>query len=68
MCTYLASPGLFYLFIDNCFSDLKETAFGLRMNVLTVKCLLYTDDYKCEYKTRCMPCHAPQSSDYYCYI
>ena len=40
----VASPWLFNLFMDNCLTDLKESVFGLRMNELLIKCLLYADD------------------------
>ncbi|KAI5639199.1 reverse transcriptase (RNA-dependent DNA polymerase) domain-containing protein [Phthorimaea operculella] len=40
----VASPWLFNLFMDSCLTDLKECEYGLRMNGLLVKCLLYADD------------------------
>lgn len=40
----VASPWLFNLFMDNCLTDLKESEYGLRMNGLLIKCLLYADD------------------------
>ncbi|GBP49996.1 hypothetical protein EVAR_37082_1 [Eumeta japonica] len=39
-----ASPWLFNLFIDSCLYDLKDYEYELRMNELTVKCLLYPYD------------------------
>ncbi|GBP70995.1 Retrovirus-related Pol polyprotein from type-2 retrotransposable element R2DM; Endonuclease [Eumeta japonica] len=43
---YVASPGIFNLFLDSCLYDLKEYEYEceLRMNELSVKCLLYADD------------------------
>ncbi|KAI5635653.1 reverse transcriptase (RNA-dependent DNA polymerase) domain-containing protein [Phthorimaea operculella] len=40
----VASPWLFNLFMDSCLTDLKECEYGLKMNGLLVKCLLYADD------------------------
>ncbi|GBP53008.1 hypothetical protein EVAR_80969_1 [Eumeta japonica] len=40
----VASPWLFNLFMDSCLIDLKEYECGLRMDKLSVKCLLYADD------------------------
>ena len=40
----VASPWLFNLFMDTCLTGLKESDYGIRMNGLTVKCLLYADD------------------------
>ncbi|GBP43005.1 SH2B adapter protein 1 [Eumeta japonica] len=40
----VTSPWLFNLFTDSCLYDLKEYECGLRMDELSVKCLLYADD------------------------
>ncbi|GBP59055.1 LINE-1 reverse transcriptase homolog [Eumeta japonica] len=40
----VASPWLFNLFMDGCLFNLKKYKCGLRMDELSVKCLLYADD------------------------
>ncbi|GBP95486.1 hypothetical protein EVAR_65217_1 [Eumeta japonica] len=40
----VASPWLFNLFIDSCRHDLKEYECGLRMDEMSLKCILYADD------------------------
>ncbi|GBP54494.1 Retrovirus-related Pol polyprotein from type-1 retrotransposable element R2 [Eumeta japonica] len=40
----VTSPWLFNLFMDSCLYDLIEYECGLRMDELSVKCLLYADD------------------------
>ncbi|GBP27571.1 hypothetical protein EVAR_18766_1 [Eumeta japonica] len=40
----VASPWLFNLFMDNGLRGLKSYEGGLRMNKLSIKCLLYADD------------------------
>ncbi|GBP79312.1 General transcription factor II-I repeat domain-containing protein 2A [Eumeta japonica] len=41
---FVVLPWLFNLFMDSCPYDLKEYECGLRMDELSVKCLLYADD------------------------
>ncbi|GBP15384.1 hypothetical protein EVAR_80558_1 [Eumeta japonica] len=41
---YVALPWLFDLFMGSCQYDLKEYECGLKMDKLSVKCLLYADD------------------------
>ncbi|GBP42129.1 hypothetical protein EVAR_21133_1 [Eumeta japonica] len=40
----IALPWLFNLFMDSCLYHVKEYECGLRMDELSAKCLLYTDD------------------------
>ncbi|GBP57355.1 NADH dehydrogenase 1 alpha subcomplex assembly factor 3 [Eumeta japonica] len=40
----VAPPWLFKLFKDSCLYDRKEYEYGLRMDELSVKCLLYADE------------------------
>ncbi|GBP51163.1 hypothetical protein EVAR_97987_1 [Eumeta japonica] len=40
----VASSWLFNLFVDSCLYDLKEYECGLRMDELSIKCLLYAND------------------------
>ncbi|GBP91983.1 hypothetical protein EVAR_59377_1 [Eumeta japonica] len=42
----VASPCLFNLLMDSCLYDLKEYECRLRMDELSVECLLYADDRK----------------------
>ncbi|GBP49581.1 Retrovirus-related Pol polyprotein from type-2 retrotransposable element R2DM; Endonuclease [Eumeta japonica] len=40
----IASPWLLNLFMDSCLQDLKEYECGLRIDELSVKCLLYANN------------------------
>ncbi|GBP46108.1 hypothetical protein EVAR_26553_1 [Eumeta japonica] len=40
----VASPWLFKLFMDSCLYDFKEYECGIRIDELSVKCLLYADN------------------------
>ncbi|GBP51117.1 hypothetical protein EVAR_31842_1 [Eumeta japonica] len=40
----VASPWIFNLFMDSCLYDLKEYEYGVRMDELSVKSLLYVND------------------------